>query len=197
MNHNNTIRAFVAIPMPESVIKYLSDLINKFQKEFSENAIKWIQPNNIHITLKFLGNISTSSVEKLDKQLQSKNFPPFTLVIDKIGAFPSIYKPRVIWVGTTTNPILMEINDHVQSVSKFVNTSEENETFSPHLTIARIKPGIRNESFESLKHLLAKNRNLGSLKFDINKYCLFQSKLTPNGPKYSELGSYELSSQSE
>ena len=108
MNHNNTIRAFVAIPMPESVIKYLSDLINKFQKEFSENAIKWVQPNNIHITLKFLGNISTSSVEKLDKQLQSKNFPPFTLVIDKIGAFPSIYKPRVIWVGTTTNPILME-----------------------------------------------------------------------------------------
>lgn len=197
MNHNNTIRAFVAIPIPASVIKYLSDLMKKFQKEFSENSIKWVQPNNIHITLKFLGDISTSSVVKLDKQLQSKNFPPFTLVIDKVGAFPSIYKPRVIWVGTTTNPILMEINDHVQSVTKFINVDEENKTFSPHLTIARIKPGIRNESFESLKHLLVKNRNLDSLKFDINKYCLFQSKLTPDGPKYSVLGSYELSSQNE
>lgn len=197
MNHNNTIRAFVAIPIPESVIRYLSDLINKFQTQISENSIKWVEPKNIHITLKFLGDISTSSLEKLDKLLRSKNFTPFTLEIDKVGAFPSIYKPRVIWVGTTTNPILMEINDHVQSVTRFIKTGEENKSFSPHLTIARIKPGIRNESFESLKHLLVKNRNLGSLKFNIDRYCLYQSKLTPNGPKYSELGNYELFSKNE
>ena len=197
MNHNNTIRAFIAIPVPEPVVMYLSDLINNFQKQFSENSIKWVEPNNIHITLKFLGDISTSSLEKLDKELRSKNFSSFSLEINKVGAFPSIYKPRVIWVGTTTNPILMKINDHVQLVTEFINTGEENKSFSPHLTIARIKPGIKNESFESLKHLLVKNRNLGSLKFEINKYCLFQSKLTPNGPKYSELGSYKLSTQNE
>lgn len=197
MNHNYTIRTFIAIPIPEPVIRYLSDLINKFQTQFSENSIKWVQPNNIHITLKFLGDISTSSLAKLDDLLQSKKFPSFNLEIDKVGAFPSIYKPRVIWVGTTTNPILMEINDHVQSVTEFINVSEERKSFSPHLTIARIKPGIRNESFETLKHLLVKNRNLSSLKFNVDKYCLFQSKLTPNGPKYSELSCFELSSKNE
>jgi 2'-5' RNA ligase len=197
MNHNNTIRAFVAIPIPEIVIKYLSDLINNLQKEFSENSIKWVQPKNIHITLKFLGDISASSIDKLDIQLRSRKFPSIDLEISKIGAFPSIYKPKVIWVGTTTSPILIELNDHVQKVTEFINTGEETKSFNPHLTIARIKPGIRRESFESLKHLLAKNRNLAPLKFNINKYCLFQSKLTPNGPIYSELGGYELASQIE
>lgn len=192
MNHNNTIRAFVAIPIPESVIEYLSDLLVKFQKEITENSIKWVQPNNVHITLKFLGDISASSIDKLLNQLGNKTFSSFDLEIDKVGAFPSIYKPRVVWVGTTTNPTLFELNNYVQEVTEFIQEREENKSFSPHLTIARIKPGIRKESFEELKHLLIKNRNLDPLKFKVNKYCLFQSKLTPNGPKYSTLGSFDL-----
>lgn len=194
MNHNNTVRAFIAIPIPKAVKDYLSNLIFNFQQTISENSIKWVDPNNIHLTLKFLGDLTNSAIKNLTTSLESNKLSSFELKIEKVGAFPSIYKPRVIWVGISKNDVLNNLAGYIKEVTQFIQPEENDKPFSPHLTIARIKPGIKNESYELLKKVLVKNREIEPIQFPVSNYCVFQSKLTPKGPIYSVLNSYDLNS---
>lgn len=159
MNHEDEIRAFIAIPLSNEILEYLSDLIFQLKQNFPDKSLKWVQPGNIHITLKFLGNISKSTFHFLLNKLETNHqFSPFELTINKLGAFPSIYKPQVIWVGSSINPLLLDLNQFIQKSTSIVNNEADSKPFSPHLTIARIKPGITKDRFESIKLELYKKR---------------------------------------
>ncbi len=94
-----TIRAFIALEMPPSAIS----LLKKLQENFKLLGLraKWVQPENIHLTLKFLGNIDPGDVDKISGAMMDvvKDFEPLTLVARGVGVFPGIKRPRVIWVG--------------------------------------------------------------------------------------------------
>lgn len=195
MNHNNAVRAFFAIPIPKEIKDYLREIIKNFQNEIPGDSIKWVDPDNIHITLQFLGDISQSLVETLGNKLEESQFSSFEVEINQIGAFPSIFKPRVIWVGISKSEMLNMIAIYIRNLTNEFHIETDEKPFSPHLTIARIKPGSKTITSDSLKKLLIKKRVIEPLQFQVTKYCLFQSKLTPKGPIYSVLRSYNLISK--
>ncbi len=193
MNHNDNIRTFIAIPLPNQVRDYLSNIIKVFKETFPGNAVKWVHPDNIHITLKFLGDVSKSNLHILFDKLDSKNqFFPFTLTLNKIGAFPSIYKPQVIWAGTTNHEILIEIVKFIERSTSLINEEKEPKSFVPHMTIARLRPGIKNNQIDELKREIYKYKEIESLSFEVNHYCVFQSFLNSKGPIYTALRRYDL-----
>lgn len=191
MSHEGEIRAFVAIPLPLEVIDFLTQLISNLKQIFPENSLKWVEPGNIHLTLKFLGNISKSTKNFLLNKLEPDHrLSPFELTINKVGAFPSIYKPQVIWVGTSNHKMLMNLKQFVSESTSIVKNEEDKKPFSPHLTIARLRPGTNKASIEAIKQELYKNQKVEPISFTIKDFCLFQSTLTSKGPFYSEIRRY-------
>ena len=193
MNHDDEIRAFIAIPLSIDIIDYLTEIIDHLKQVFPGDSLKWVQPANIHLTLRFLGNISKSTLNFLFNKLGSEHhLSPFELTINKLGAFPSIYKPQVIWVSTTTHPLLLDLNQFIQNSTSIVKNENDSKKISPHLTIARLRPGIKKDRYESIKLELYKNKEINPISFTVNYYCLFQSTLTSKGPIYSELRRFNL-----
>jgi len=193
MNHNDDVRTFIAIPLPNHVGDYLSNIIKVFKETFPVNAVKWVYSDNIHITLKFLGDISKSNLYILFDKLDSKNqFSPFTLTLNKIGAFPSIYKPQVIWAGTTNHENLIGLVKFIEISTSLVNRDEEPKSFVPHMTIARLRPGIKNGQIDEIKRELYKYKEIEALSFEVNHYCVYQSTLSSKGPIYKVLRQYDL-----
>ncbi|MDO9085702.1 MAG: RNA 2',3'-cyclic phosphodiesterase [Anaerolineaceae bacterium] len=193
MNHNDDIRAFIAIPLPNHVSEYLSNIIKIFKETFPGNAVKWVNPDNIHITLKFLGDVSKSNLHLLIGDLESKNqFSPFTLTLNKVGAFPSIYKPQVIWAGTTNHENLTGIVKFIERSTSKINEDKEPNSFVPHMTIARLRPGIKKDQIDEIKREIFKFKEIEPLSFEVNHYCVFQSILNSKGPIYKVLHQYDL-----
>ena len=193
MNHDDEIRAFIAIPLPKEVSEYLTEIISNLKLIIPDKSVKWVQPGNIHLTLKFLGNISKSTLHFLIEKLKTENeFSPFNLTINKIGAFPSLYKPQVIWVGTSSHNTLSELAQFVEKSTSMVKNENDSKSFSPHLTIARLKPGVKNDNLDIIKQELYKRKELNSISFTINHFCIYQSILTSKGPIYTELRKYNF-----
>ncbi len=193
MNHDDEIRAFVAIPLPSQVINYLTEMISNLKQVFPEDSMKWVHHANIHLTLQFLGNISKSMMNFLIDKLETDHqFCSFDLTMNKLGAFPSVYKPQVLWVGTTNHQILMDLYKFIQKTTSPLIDDNDNKTFSPHLTIARLRPGVKKEKIECIKQELYKRKDITPISFTITHFCLYQSTLTSKGPIYSELRRYSL-----
>ncbi len=193
MNHDDEIRAFIAIPLPKEVIEYLAEIISSLKLTMLEKSVKWVHPGNIHLTLKFLGNISKSTLNFLFEKLKSENqFSPFNLTINKLGAFPSLYKPQVIWVGTSTHNTLSDLAKFVENSTSMVKNENDSKSFSPHLTIARLRPGVKKDQLDIIKQELYKRKEINSISFTINHFCIYQSILTSKGPIYTELRKYDF-----
>lgn len=193
MNHDDEIRAFVAIPLPSEITDFLTEIISNLKQVFPEDSLKWVQYEDIHLTLKFLGNISKLTLKFLIDKLETDHqFSPFDLTINKLGAFPSIYKPQVLWVGTTNHQILIDLHRFIQNTTSLVKNENDSKPFSPHLTIARLRPGIKKNLFQNIKLELYRNKEIEQISFTVKYYCLYQSTLTSKGPIYSELQRFNL-----
>lgn len=193
MNHDDEIRAFIAIPLPQEVTEYLAEIIFNLKLTMPDKSVKWVQPGNIHLTLKFLGNISKSTLNFLIEKLNSENqFSSFNLTINKMGAFPSLYKPKVIWVGTSSHNTLSELAQFIEKSTAMVKNENDSKSFSPHLTIARLRPGVKREYFDIIKQELYKSKEINAISFTIDHFCIYQSILTSKGPIYTELRKYDF-----
>jgi len=179
------IRAFISIDIdvPEIISK-----IVQIQKEIeSLNAAKMkpVEPQNLHYTIRFLGNIMSEQVDEIYKILQKVELEPFQLVVKGIGAFPSISRPRVIWVGAGDgSEKVVSIYDQIEKGLKKLGFKPEGKQYIPHCTIFRVK-------FVTKKPVLTKklmdlaNITLGSI--EVNSVKLKRSQLTPKGPVYTTL----------
>lgn len=194
MSHTDEIRSFIAIPLPDEIKQLINQKISTLRTIFPSNSIKWVQANNIHLTLKFLGNQSKSVLNELINKLEAaQTIERFTLSIEKLGAFPSIYKPNVIWIGVSTHKNLEQLNKKVGLISYSLINDIDNKGFSPHLTIARIKAGMHKDQFEVIKKGLFDNRELPKIDFPVNHFSVYKSTLTPQGAIYNVLHRFDLS----
>lgn len=178
------IRSFVAFDInSESVLKRLTEA----QKQLTATGadLKIVEPKNIHITLRFLGNIKASSVEKLFDEMKKVQFVPFDVKVLGIGAFPNVRYPRVVWAGITEGADkLRDISSQLELHLRGLGFAADPKGFSPHLTIARVR-SARNKA--ELADLLNKSV---SYEFGIVRAAclrLKRSDLTPRGPIYSTL----------
>ncbi len=179
------MRTFIGIPIPASdKIKEVLQLLSGFK------GIKPVEPENIHVTLKFLGNIEEENVKEINKVLKKtlRSFQPFQLSIKGTGFFPHPGNPRVIWIGIEEGKEILEemfkaIEDALDSFPK------EKRGFVPHITVGRVK---KKEEIKRIAEELKKFEDVHFGTFNIRKVIFFKSKLTPQGPIYTPLREYNL-----
>jgi len=182
------MRTFIAIALPQQIKDYLAQLEDRLKA--TQADVKWVTPENIHLTLKFLGERDDKKVEKIKQILEEAagKRQPFQMRLSSVGAFPKISSPRVVWVGLDkgdreTIELAMDLEERIAKVG----IPKEERPFSSHITIGRIRsPKNREKLVQELKNL--ENKTIEeNLEFQAAQITLFKSTLTPQGPIYEIL----------
>jgi 2'-5' RNA ligase len=181
------IRSFVSIDLDqEQILSKVESVISSLLSLGGD--LKPVERENIHLTLKFLGDVSTTKLDKIKSALAQVTFPPFSLEIKGAGAFPNLKRMNVIWVGVGEGWSQVElIFEQTEKLLHQLGFSRETRPFSPHITVARVKTGRKRDEIAAfLGHLT--DESFGT--FSVEGVRLKQSVLSPSGPKYSTL--YEV-----
>ena len=182
---SETIRSFVAIELPEHVISMLRGVQDDLRR--NKFRIKWVQPDNIHLTLKFLGNVDSNDIDGITAAMSVaiQGCGPITLCAKGVGVFPGLKRARVIWIGLGGQvQRLSEMQGKLEKNLAEIGFSEENRSFKAHLTIGRFKSSVNPKV---IGPILQKYSAIQSEEFILNQIVLFKSDLTPSGPVYSVL----------
>lgn len=175
-------RGFIAIDIP-SFPKLL-----EFENEIKKTGanIKLVEPKNIHITLKFLGNTSEDHIGKIQEIIKEsiKEIEPFEIKFSKTGAFPNQNYIKVIWIGIQNVELIKKIAYSIDSKITKLGYEKEKRPFSAHLTIGRVKTA---QNKEKLVQILNKYQNTDFFTYNVDSIKLKKSDLTPKGPIYTDL----------
>lgn len=181
------MRVFVAVDIEDDKIW---DEVEKIQRYLVNEGVKGTFPakNQLHITIKFLGNISDEMVGNISEQLNEITHPPFKIRLDGVTGFPSFRSPRVVVIKIFENQSLKSLFKKVEEKMYGIGFRKESRAFSPHFTIARVKKPW------SWKRYIAGKLSEISLDYDylVYSFKLKSSILTPNGPIYKDLYEYKL-----
>jgi RNA 2',3'-cyclic 3'-phosphodiesterase len=183
------IRAFIAIELPPTIHEQLERISRELQAACKIKAIRWVPVKNIHLTLQFLGEVSPTNLPPLTKALQGEiaRHLQFDVTVQGSGAFPTLHRPRVIWIGIQAPPDLLSLQKGIEIQTKALGFKPEDRDFSPHLTLARLSQYAMPEEIRRTGDVLA-NYNAGILgAFRAGAVSLFQSDLFPGGPVYTSL----------
>lgn len=184
---SESVRAFLAFEIEQEAVK--KKLI-EIQSRAAETGadLKLVEPENIHMTIRFLGDISLNMVEKVFVEMQEVKFKPFPVQLSGLGVFPSLNYPRVLWVGMGMGAEQLQgIFTQIEPRLQILGFSPEGNAFNPHLTIARVRSG-KNKS--QLADFVTKNAKLDFGSVEARCLRLKRSELTPKGPIYSTLKEY-------
>ena len=190
---SETIRAFIAIELPEAVV----GMLDRIQQDLKALRLKagWVRPQNIHLTLKFLGNIKSDDVGKIGGAMKeaAQDCRPFVLTAGGIGFFPGIRRPRVVWVGVggQTGP-LFALQRNLEDRLAALDFPKEKRPFKGHLTLGRFK---HNPAPEAIRRVVESYADFGKEEFSIRRIVLFKSDLKPSGAEYSQLLQADLKNE--
>ncbi len=177
------MRAFIAIELPESIHEALARAQARFRAVCPD--ARWTRPEGIHLTLKFLGQISDEQVTQVKRALgQMTRFEKFTIQAKGFGFFPDAKRPRVFWAGLDAPPELARLASEVERVMAPLGFPPENRTFKPHLTLARFKVPRPQPK---LQELLAQEGDPSLGTFEVSEFFLWESKLSPQGAEYRKV----------
>jgi len=187
------MRTFIAFELPEEIKSGLARLQEEIKVSGAD--VKWIRPENLHLTLKFIGKASEEQAEKITLMIQEaagKN-SPFMMQIATIGAFPKIDFPRVIWAGLDKGDAeAKKIAAELEKETQMLGIAKEERKFSSHITIGRVRSGKnRLKLVKILKELTDKPRERFP-EVNIGRITLFKSTLTPQGALYESLSEATL-----
>ena len=181
------MRTFIAIELPNEIKDFLGSLQNELKSSGAD--VKWVEPKNIHLTLKFLGDIDDKQLDKITRimdEVAGENVK-FQVSISSLGGFPKIDYLRVIWVGADKGAEeVAKIAGELEKRIAKLGIPKEDRPFSSHITIGRTRSSLNREKLvESLKDKI----DLGGKKFDfyVTRITLFKSTLSPKGPAYEAL----------
>jgi 2'-5' RNA ligase len=186
------VRAFLAIDLPVEILDEIGSIQSELKKTL-QGVVRWVRPEAIHLTLKFFGNLSTDEIMSVSRTVgdHASGTKPFALDVEKLGVFPDINRPRVLWIGIggDVDPLIrfqksMEQKLHEKGFAK------EDRPFRPHLTLARIK---EPKGLIGLAKIIEKKDNCVAGHFNAAGLALFRSQLTPKGAIYTKLAQFPFS----
>lgn len=177
------MRAFIAIDLPHPVRAALAGVQASFQSLCPD--ARWARPEGIHLTLKFLGEISEAQIAQVTGALtQTAAFEPFSVEATGLGFFPNSKRPRVFWAGVSAPPALAELAGRIESQMEKIGFAREDRDYSPHLTLARFKvPRPQGRLVSAVTE--AGTPSFG--QFEVSEFFLFESKLSPQGAEYRKV----------
>ncbi len=178
------MRTFIAIEISKDIIEKINNFIFKTYQEIDKNKISWVKKENLHITLKFLGEINENQIEIVKNVLKyiAKDVEDFFISLEGLGLFPNLKSPRVIWIGIKKGEEKLKFLSNIinENLSKYGFLKEEKE-FASHLTIARIK---KIKSINEIINYFEKYKNQFFGISKVKNITFFQSILKPEGPEY-------------
>ena len=178
------VRSFISIDLEDQqILSRIASILSSLQSLGGD--LKPVERENIHLTLKFLGNVSAPRLGEVKSSLQQVIFSAFTAEIKGAGAFPNLNHMNVVWVGVNEGWSQAEqIYEQVEKLLSGLGFRRENRPFSPHITIARVRSGRKRDEVASFLQRLTEE-SFGTITVD--KIRLKQSILSSSGPKYSTL----------
>jgi 2'-5' RNA ligase len=185
-------RLFLAIPLHAGGA--LPDLLNMLRKKLGHERINWVNPENLHLTLKFLGETPSTRIPEINAAMNDclSKHKSFQLDFDKTGIFGSRYDPRVIWLGSTQIPaeITLLANDVLDTFDA-IGFSRDRQNFVPHLTLGRIKGLDDKRHFQEVVKQIPQQLYL---REEVSRIILFESILRKEGPLYKVEQAFSLKS---
>ena len=183
------LRAFIAVEIPSSLQNTIQESTSGLHKTLSNDLIRWVPPQNVHLTLKFLGDVSSSNLDLIKQMLTAEvaQHPCFEMQAEGIGSFPNSRRPRVIWVGLHAPAVLESLQRGIESASARLGYTSEEKSFSPHLTIGRVKQNLSAPEIQRIRAALEETK-IGLLGIvHVDAAHLFKSDLQPGGSVYTRL----------
>lgn len=190
----SVLRAFIAIELTDEIQKRLEEITAMFKKQLDGVPIRWVPAGNIHLTLKFLGDVSMANIKILTDILKTEvaGHKPFEVSVGGAGAFPNNRHPRVIWVGVEAPPELAGVQSGVEAAMARIGYPREDRQFSPHLTVGRVSRNADLDDTRSISKVLETSR-VGFLGATcVQEICVFRSDLKPTGAVYTRIFSASL-----
>ena len=180
------MRLFVALPLPGQTQAALGKVIRDLQPV--SKAVRWVQPENTHLTLRFLGDTDESLLPALIQLIHqaARNQAALGLRLDRLGAFPNLHKPRVYWISTTDPNLIEQLGNLATRIELGVRElgfQAEDKRFKPHLTLGRVKQPVE---LAKLARTIQAYR-VPSLLVPLTRIALIHSTLTPKGAIYRTL----------
>jgi 2'-5' RNA ligase len=189
------VRLFIAIDLSTTLRERLSDQIDQLTRLLGSEAIRWVSPSNIHLTLKFLGETPENQVERIKSTLENlvPQFSTFEMRIGYFGCFPNPRKPRVFWIGVhEESGILVQLHRAIEIDLEKFGFKKEGRPFSAHLTLGRLRKNASSATLRKLAQQL-ETVQVGELGIEaVKEVCLFRSVLHPSGAIYTQLGVFKL-----
>jgi 2'-5' RNA ligase len=189
----NLLRAFIAVEIPFEIRDAISRTTAPLQKGIG-STVRWVPAENMHLTLKFLGDVSPSNLEMLSQMLraEAEMFNCFDLRLSGLGSFPNLKRPRVIFIGIQAPPTLEALQRGIESAARRLGYESEERGFSPHLTIGRVRQNVTATEQQAIRRILEGTRidSLGTARVD--SLHLYKSDLKPTGSVYTRLYSAPL-----
>jgi 2'-5' RNA ligase len=187
----STLRTFVAVDIDAAVETQVSRLIKRLQNTSAK--VKWVDPQHLHYTLKFLGEIHLRDVPEICRAIEKAVRPleSFRAVAAGAGAFPDPERPRTVWLGITDGQEeFVTLHDTVEDALDKLGFRREHRRFRPHLTLGRVRQSPTG--IEELGQLVQQHRDFIAGELYVGEVKIFSSVLTKDGPHYTPLGSAEL-----
>lgn len=179
------MRCFIAIELPEAVKSTLSGIEEELKK--SRADVRWVKPDNVHLTLKFFGNIEDKKTEKIIEIMENicSQYAPFAIEIKGMGTFPNIKSPRVLWVGIEGNDTLKTLQEEIENKMESIGFEREDRAFTAHLTLGRFRTSIEKEGLLKAVKLHEKDTFVGTI--NVQSLSLIRSDLHPEGARYTKI----------
>jgi len=186
----NLLRLFVAIKLDDPVIV---GRIARLQEDLAAAGLraKFVEPENLHLTLKFIGEVPQEKARRIQRALNDIKRRSFDIDLRGLGAFPSMERPRVIWIGVSEGASQLEgLASEIEDIlMRHASVRKSGKAFHPHLTIARVKGRVT----PSARRVLEKHSSDIFGKISAREFLLVKSTLTPRGPIYDVVERYDLS----
>ena len=193
----DVIRTFIAVDLPPSVLEALGQVSSQLQEKLPDTPVRWVNYQKMHLTLKFLGDISKENIGMVEKILQSEaaKRQAMEIGIGGIGAFPKMRHPRVIWIGIEAPTDLFDLRRGIEDGVARLGYNYDKYDFTPHLTLGRISRKASARDVRKIGNVLHEYQVgfIGVAR--IEAVHLYRSDLSPEGAKYTRLYSAALMDQ--
>jgi 2'-5' RNA ligase len=189
-------RTFCAIEIPTDVAARVAEHIDNLREAFPEVRASWTRAGKLHLTLKFLGEISRSRVADLSRAAEraTASLAPFKAVIEGAGAFPKSGPPKVLWLGISDiNGELTELHKRLEDECAKEGFAKEERTFNPHLTLARLRTTHDARPLSSLHSAM----EFAAKEISVNELLVIRSELSSEGSKYTVISRHPLTGKAD
>jgi 2'-5' RNA ligase len=194
---DDVIRTFIAVDLPSSVLEALGQVSSQLQEKLPDTPVRWVNSQKMHLTLKFLGDISKKNIGMVEKILHSEasKRQAMEIGIGGIGAFPKMRHPRVIWIGIEAPTELFDLRRGIEDGVARMGYNYDKYDFTPHLTLGRISRKASARDVRTVGNVLHEFQVgfIGVAR--IGAVHLYRSDLHPDGAKYTCLYSAALMDQ--